>query len=108
MNELYYKSKLEQILKEVDEYESVARDAAKTVELDPGKMGRVSRIDALQSQALNKETNRMRQLKKERAIAALERIKNGEYGRCLKCGQQINRGRLDFDPTSFLCVSCAQ
>lgn len=43
-----------------------------------------------------------------RAIdAALARMDKGEYGICLKCGEEISPARLDAVPTAALCVSCA-
>ncbi|MGB1088279.1 MAG: TraR/DksA family transcriptional regulator, partial [Alphaproteobacteria bacterium] len=41
--------------------ESISRDAARTVELDQSKVGRLSRMDALQGQAMAQETERRRQ-----------------------------------------------
>ena len=38
---------------------------------------------------------------------ALDRIKLGRYGRCLKCGQEIPEERLDALPYALMCISCA-
>jgi DnaK suppressor protein len=40
--------------------------------------------------------------------AALARIDAGTYGRCERCGRQIDQERLEAIPTSRLCVSCKQ
>ena len=37
---------------------------------------------------------------------ALERIKNGKYGICLSCGQEIAAGRLEAIPYAALCIGC--
>lgn len=37
---------------------------------------------------------------------ALERIEEGTYGTCIKCGKEIGAARLEFRPESVLCVSC--
>lgn len=42
-----------------------------------------------------------------RIDAALERIENGEYGACAKCGNDIADARLDLLPDTPLCVACA-
>lgn len=43
-----------------------------------------------------------------RAIrAALDRIKAGTYGTCVKCGQPIEEERLDLLPHTPLCSECA-
>jgi len=39
--------------------------------------------------------------------AALERIGDGEYGRCLECGREINTGRLKAIPYAERCIDCA-
>ncbi len=43
-----------------------------------------------------------------RAIrAALDRIKAGTYGTCVKCGKPIEEERLDVVPHTPLCSECA-
>ena len=37
---------------------------------------------------------------------ALERIKNGKYGICRACGQEIAQGRLEAIPYAALCITC--
>ena len=39
--------------------------------------------------------------------AALERIEDGSYGTCLKCGEAIPEARLDLVPHAALCAKCA-
>ncbi len=38
--------------------------------------------------------------------AALERIKNGEYGVCIECGELIPKERLEEVPHTQHCVKC--
>jgi RNA polymerase-binding protein DksA len=38
--------------------------------------------------------------------AALARIEDGTYGSCASCGNEIGAARLEFRPSSILCVSC--
>jgi DnaK suppressor protein len=83
------------------------REAADTVELDPSRVGRLSRMDALQSQAMSRETNRRRELELSRIEAALQRIEDGDYGLCVRCGEEIAEGRLLSDPSVPLCIDCA-
>jgi len=37
---------------------------------------------------------------------ALQRIKNGSYGVCKYCKQEINQARLEARPTSSACIKC--
>ena len=84
-----------------------ADDAAKTVELDQTSVGRLSRMDALQGQAMSLELQRRRQLELKLIKSALERIDSGDYGYCADCDEDIVTGRLDLDPAVALCVACA-
>ena len=79
----------------------------KPVELDQQSVGRVSRIDALQVQAM---ANAIEQRRKARQVAldqALRRMANGEYGYCADCGEFIGMKRLEIDPAALKCVRCA-
>jgi len=76
------------------------RDALDTVELDQSKVGRLSRMDALQSQEMAKENERRRHLQLKRVEAALARIESGEYGYCVSTGEPIDKKRLELDPAA--------
>ena len=39
-------------------------------------------------------------------LAALARIDENRYGRCVDCGQQIPEGRLEARPDAARCVDC--
>lgn len=39
-------------------------------------------------------------------LAALERIEQSRYGRCLDCGHEIPEGRLEARPDAARCVTC--
>lgn len=39
--------------------------------------------------------------------AALQRIRDGEYGVCANCGEAIAPARLQALPTATLCINCA-
>lgn len=88
--------------------EQTGKEAADTVELDQSKVGRLSRMDALQAQAMSQEGERRRALELRRIEAALRRIEEGDYGYCLECGEPIALQRLEFDPAVTLCVACAE
>ena len=38
---------------------------------------------------------------------ALERIEDGTYGDCVRCGNEISAGRLEARPEAALCIDCA-
>lgn len=81
--------------------------AAGAVELDQTCMGRLSRMDALQRQAMSQEQERRRGIELQRIDAALRRIEAGDYGDCLRCEEPIGIQRLEADPANPLCIRCA-
>ena len=94
-------------LVELENFESSAQ-SRESIELDQSKVGRLSRMDALQQQAMldaNRARGRGERLRIE---AALRRIDEGLYGYCVECDKPIAQGRLDFDPATALCIGCAQ
>jgi len=93
---------------ELQRLEATANEAAKTVELDQARVGRLSRMDALQGQAMAQETLRRQQLEQVRIDAALRRLDDGSYGECLECGELIADGRLGANPTATHCLACAE
>ncbi len=82
-------------------------DDSAVVELDQTMVGRLSRIDALQGQAMAEEVKRRRDNELSRIKAALERMDEDEYGYCLNCGDDIGEKRLELDPSITLCAKCA-
>lgn len=77
------------------------------VSLDQTTQGRLSRMDALQRQAMDQAVARRRHQHIARINAALERLETGDYGFCLGCGEAIDAARLSFDPAVTQCVTCA-
>jgi RNA polymerase-binding protein DksA len=49
----------------------------------------------------SKELKRLKQID-----AALTRIKQGKYGRCVKCGKAIPHDRLEAIPYALMCIQC--
>lgn len=78
-----------------------------TVVLDQTTVGRLSRMDALQNQAMQLETERRREVELARIEAALKRIENGAYGYCVSCDDEVEKKRLEMDPSTPVCVGCA-
>ncbi|MEQ9639013.1 MAG: TraR/DksA C4-type zinc finger protein [Alphaproteobacteria bacterium] len=79
----------------------------KPVTLDQAAVGRLSRMDAIQVQAMAAAGERRRVAEIGRVKAALRRVDEGEYGYCVTCGEEIAPGRLEFDPAVAACVDCA-
>ena len=43
---------------------------------------------------------------RNQVLAALSRIEENMYGRCIDCGNEIPEGRLDARPDAARCVAC--
>lgn len=92
-----------------DELETTIRDETgqtDIVQLD-GSLGRLSRMDAMQSQAMARALQQRQQQQLLRVQSALQRIKQGTYGQCGRCRGPIGEERLDAQPEVVLCVQCA-
>jgi len=98
---------LETRLEELAQLNAQAEDASATVQLDQTKVGRLSRMDAMQNQAISQATIRRRLLSIKAMRAALERMDAGEFGVCLECDERINPKRVELDPSVTLCIDCA-
>ena len=83
-------------------------DDTRPVVLDQTTVGRLSRMDDLQTQAMSVETERRRKDEMQRIEAALGRIGEGEFGYCMTCGDEIEKKRLELDPAIPTCVGCAR
>ncbi len=103
----YFRSLLDALRDTLLAQDSIAQDSQKTVELDQQSVGRLSRMDALQQQAMAKATQVRRSQQVLRIDAAFARMEDAEYGYCTDCGEDIPLKRLELDPTVPTCVTCA-
>ncbi len=92
----------------LDEQDALSAEGRAPVTLQQDSVGRLSRIDAMQQQAMAQaEQRRRRRSERTRITSALERLGDGEWGWCVTCGEQIAEGRLRNDPSAATCVGCA-
>lgn len=95
-------------LKEIDEERAINAEARDAVTLDQASVGRVSRIDALQSQQMALAQDRNRVAEVRQIEAAMQRIEDGSYGYCIVCDEEIAEKRLRFNPAAATCIDCAK
>lgn len=93
--------------RELEELSAISSEARQTVELDQQSVGRLSRMDAMQQQAMAEAQERTRKLDLQRIELAERRLKDDEYGYCSQCGGEIADGRLAIDPMAEKCINCA-
>ncbi len=93
------------------ELEALSRQSAADrapVALDQQSVGRVSRGDALQGQAMAQDAERRRRKRLVMIDAARRRAEDGEFGYCASCGEPIAEKRLELDPAATECIACAR
>jgi DnaK suppressor protein len=100
------REKLLKLRKDIESIAAIGDESESIVELDQAKVGRLSRMDALQGQAMAKASGQRREIMLRNIDAALKRIDNGDYGICRDCDEAINPKRLEFDPTALRCIEC--
>ena len=93
---------------ELKEAEIAYKESGDSIELDQTRVGRLSRMDAMQVHQMALETSRRRQHQLQKIEGALLRVDSEEYGYCFVCGEEIDARRLDADPTSTRCMGCVE
>jgi DnaK suppressor protein len=101
-----FEQRLRQELTETVRLIEESKEYRAPVELDQQSVGRLSRMDAMQQQAMAQNLTRRRQERKVALERALSRIRDGEFGYCVECGEPIAYRRLEIDPTFKTCVRC--
>jgi len=104
---IQFKQRLLELRTEINGLVELVEGAIQPVELDQNRVGRLSRMDAIQGQAMAQASAARQQQQLANIGAALERIERGDYGRCLECDKPIASARLMMDPTVELCIVCA-
>ena len=92
---------------ELQALSEVSAEARAAVPLDQQSVGRLSRMDAMQGQAMAQAQERQRANELVRIERALAKIAEGEFGFCEECEEEIAQKRLEADPTVRLCIHCA-
>jgi DnaK suppressor protein len=102
-----FRGMLRDRLEELMRLSDISSESRETVALDQQSVGRLSRMDALQGQAMALATEERREQERARIEAALRRIDADDYGFCLKCDEKIDIRRLELDPATPFCLACA-
>lgn len=105
---LRFQERLRAELTDIAVLSKSAGEARAPVILDQQSVGRLSRMDAMQGQALAQATERRREMRRVALQQALKRIEDGDFGYCLDCDEPIPEKRLDIDPATTHCINCAQ
>jgi len=101
-----YRAQLERQLTKLEASMIVTDEAMKPVELDQTAVGRLSRMDSLQSQSMAKGLRERESARLALIQEALRRLDAGSYGVCMACGAAIVAERLSVFPESRTCAPC--
>jgi len=102
------RERLLRLRRELESAAAASEHSTQVVELDQSRVGRLSRMDAMQAQAMSQAAARQRDSMLRGITTALERIDNDEYGFCQSCEEPINPLRLEINPTAKFCIQCAE
>lgn len=104
----YFRNRISLDLIKLNQAIEESRQASSTVELDQSSVGRLSRMDAMQQQAMAQSMMERLQLQKRKLEAALARVDSGDFGLCCACGDDLERQRLHADPCILFCLPCVK
>ena len=103
-----YRSKIEAEITKLRVLSDTSKQSRAPVSLDQQSVGRLSRMDAMQQQSMDLAKEERRAQRLAILTAALKRMDDGEFGYCLRCGEDIPPARLDVDPAVTLCIDCVR
>ncbi|MEW7008804.1 MULTISPECIES: TraR/DksA family transcriptional regulator [unclassified Lentilitoribacter] len=102
------KMRLDGVQKELEAFSKLSAEFREPVILDQNSVGRLSRMDSMQQQAMAQAQERNRTRDLVRIEMAHRRMNEDEYGYCVNCGEEIPDKRLEIDPMAERCVTCAE
>lgn len=97
---------LEALKRELEAFLASIRSGEAPVELDQSKMGRVSRVDAMQQREMQIANQRSAKVRIEQVQRALARVSESSYGECVRCEEWIDVRRLSARPETPFCFEC--
>lgn len=101
------KVRIEKIIQRTERDIADLRDLTQPIELS-NAVGRLSRMDAINNKSVNEAALREAQAKLARMQDNLARLGSPDFGRCVRCKNEIQYERLYFLPDSVKCMKCAR
>ncbi len=102
------RDRLNKAIADLESIKDTGDAAAAVVELDQTRVGRLSRMDAMQSQAMSAAAQQRQRARIVSLKLAIKRLDSDDYGDCLSCGEPIDPRRLDYDPAVARCIGCQE
>lgn len=102
-----FKLRLLELKQDLESATQLTEQDRAPVELDQQSVGRLSRMNAMQVQAMSQAHQRQREIDLRRVVGAISRLEDGDYGFCTECDEVIAIKRLEIDPAAGTCIDCA-
>ncbi len=100
-------TKIKEVLQETEEQISRLEELNNPIAPE-NSIGRVSRMDAINNKSVNENALRKAKQKLLGLKSALNRIEDTDFGKCLRCKNDIPPARILLVPQSKYCVHCAR
>lgn len=100
------KAVIEQHISELQKEILTLKEMTKPQGLDSA-IGRVSRMDYINNKSINESQLRKNEAKLKALKNWQTKLGTPDFGKCSRCGNEININRLLFMPESTLCIHCA-
>ena len=101
------REKILETIKKVEEELLMLKEQTEPQGLDSA-IGRISRMDYINNRSINEAQIRKNEAKLKGLSNWLGKLGTAEFGKCIRCGQEININRLLFMPESNHCIRCAR
>ncbi|MCF8303040.1 MAG: TraR/DksA C4-type zinc finger protein [Bacteroidales bacterium] len=94
--------KIEKLNSHITELEELTQPIA-----PENAIGRVSRMDAINNRSVNEAALRQARNKLNGLNHVLQNMDTANFGKCVRCGNDIPMGRLLLVPESGKCIRCS-
>ena len=91
---------------ELENTSQTSDESRRPIALDQQRLGRLSRMDAIQQQEMTRAGRSTLELKRRQVEASLDGHTKGVYGQCRSCEEPIGYPRLRARPEAPFCLSC--
>lgn len=109
MNKAFVKARtgqLTELEKQLTQELEWLQQSAAPVTLDQTQFGRLSRMDAISQQEMQKAAVEQSRKRLRRVKVALRKLDEEDYGWCDLCGDAIEPRRLEVQPEAAYCLKC--
>ncbi len=97
---------IQEKITELEQRVTDLEESTKPMGLD-NAVGRLSRMDYINNKTIDEANLRASQTKLKALKRWLDLIDTEKFGKCTRCGKEINPKRLLFMPESTRCINCA-